>query len=136
MNEVIQKEVEILWSGEEYSIEQKLEAFERLKKAATEKDLPQLIQLLESDRNDFWTRELLCEPVITLGGSDYFPQLFDAYILNENDGHDNDTLNLLLTELAESDPNKNKEILTRLSLDSKYKDLAEWLLDYCKQNGD
>ncbi|OGJ37195.1 MAG: hypothetical protein A2383_03215 [Candidatus Pacebacteria bacterium RIFOXYB1_FULL_39_46] len=135
MNEIINKEIEILWADDEkYSVEQKLEAFSRLKESASEKDLPQLLELLKSDRNNFWTRELLSEPVSQLGGSECLPELFEALFLNEQEGHDNDSFRLFLTEIAESEPEKCKEQLMLLlsKPDFKNKKDAEWLLQFCK----
>jgi hypothetical protein len=70
MNEIIAKELEILWSNfSNYDVEQKLESFERLKNSVTKDDLPQLISALKSEKSDFWIRELLSEPISELGGS-------------------------------------------------------------------
>lgn len=79
MSQSIAKELEVLWSKfEENGVEEKLEALEKLKLAATKEDLPQLLDALKSNRSDFWVRELLSEPVSNLGGSKYLPELFDA----------------------------------------------------------
>ena len=64
MKETISKELEVLWSNfDENDVDQKLEAFERLKAVVTKDDLPQLLEALKSERNDFWVRELLSEPI-------------------------------------------------------------------------
>ncbi len=135
MNEVIEKELEILWSDfNANDVEQKLEAFERLKNAATKEDLPQLITALKSEKSDFWIRELLSEPISEFGGSEYLPELFDALQKNFDEGHDNDGFCHFLTEIAHSEPDLCKQKLLKLidSSDFKHKDHAEWLLEFCE----
>lgn len=58
-------------------------------------DNPQLPDALTSNRNDFWIRGLLSEPVSDLAGSKCLPELFDALQKNYDEGHDNDRLNHL-----------------------------------------
>lgn len=135
MNDIINREIEILWADDEkYSEEQKLAAFKRLKESASQKDLPQLLELLESKKNNFWTRELLSEPISQLGGPKYLPQLFKALSINEEEGHDNDGLRHFLTEMAELESEKCKAELKLLlsQPEFKYKKDAEWLLQFCK----
>ncbi len=134
MNPIIEKELEILWSDfNDYDVEEKLESFERMKNSATKDDLPQLISALKSEKNDFWIRELLSEPISELGGSEYLSELFEALQKNFNEGHDNDGFCFFLTELAESEPELCKKQLLEL-IDSpsfKHKNHAEWLLEFC-----
>jgi hypothetical protein len=135
MNPVIEKELEILWSDfNDYDVEEKLESFERLKNSATRDDLPQLVSVLESEKTDFWIRELLSEPILELGGSDYLPELFEALQKNYDDGHDNDSFCFFLTELAESKPELCKKKLLELinSPTFEHKDRAKWLLEFCE----
>ena len=135
MNEVIAKELEILWSDfSENDVEQKLESFGRLKNAATKDDLPQLISALKSGKSDFWIRELLSEPISELGRSEYLPELFEALERNYDEGHDNEGFCFFLTELADSEPESCNENLLKLieSPDFKYKKHAEWLLEFCE----
>ena len=134
MNKIIEKEMQVLWSDfENCDVEQKLAAFERLKAVCTEKDLPQLVELLNSDKNDFWVRELLSEPISDLGGSEYLPELFDALELNKIEGHDSDSFHHFLTEIAWAEPelckNKLQELLAQAEF--RHKELAEWLLTFC-----
>ena len=135
MSQFIEKEMDILWSDfEDYGVEQKLEAFERLKKSATEEDLPKLVELLKSARNDFWVRELLSEPISDLGGTKYLSDLLDALELNEQEGHDNDGFNHQLIEIAWADPDGCKEKLINLLADPtfRHREVAEWLLTFCE----
>lgn len=135
MNEAIAKEFEFLWSDfDDYDVEQKLESFERLRNSATKDDLPQLISALKSEKNDFWIRELLSEPISELGGSEYFPELFEALQKNYDEGHDNDGFCFFLTELANSEPELCKKNLLKLidSPEFKFRNHAEWLLEFCE----
>ena len=135
MNEIIAKELEILWSDFDLNdVCQKIEAFERLKNSATKDDLPQLISALKSEKNDFWTRELLSEPISELGGFEFLSELFDALQINFDEGHDNDSFCHFLTEIAYSEPDLCKKKLFGLidSSDFKYKNHAEWLLEFCE----
>ena len=137
MNTNLQKELEIIWSDFDdygYGIEQKIEAIERIKKIATKDDLPQLILGLKSEKNDFWTRELLSEPICYLDDGSYLLELFEALEKNFEDGHDNDGFCCFLTELAESEPELCKKKLLELIAmpDFKYKNRAEWLLQFCE----
>ena len=135
MNNAIAQELEILWSDFEQSdVDQKLEAFERLKSIAQKEDLQQLIEALKSDRSDFWVRELLSEPISGLGGSEYLPELFDALQKNYDEGHDNDGFHHFLTEIAWAEPqicrDKLEEMLAEKNF--RHKEVAEWLLGFCE----
>ena len=99
----LQSDLEILWT--ESNIDAVLEAQQRLIAIATNEDLPELVEALRSERNNFWTRELLAEPIACLGGPNVLRQLFDAKEKNYNDGHDNDSLNFFLTEILRT-PNQ------------------------------
>ena len=128
-------EMEVLWSDfDTYDVDQKLEAFMRLKSASSENDLPDLLVLLKSERNDFWTRELLAEPIAELGGVEYLDQLFDALAINFAEGHDNDSFLHFLTEIAWAEPGECKEkLLALISIpDFEHKEQAEWLLQFCE----
>lgn len=134
MNLIIAKELEILWSDFALNdVEQKLEAFERLKNSATKNDLPQLISALKSEKSDFWIRELLSEPISELGGSEYLPELLEALQKNYDDGHDNNSFCFFLVEMAESEPEVYKANLLKLIdlPNFEYKDHAKWLLEFC-----
>jgi hypothetical protein len=136
MNTKIAKELQILWSDfDENDVDAKMEAFERLKRASKKKDLTQLVVALKSEKNDFWTRELISEPISELGGCEYLSELFDALGKNYDDGHDNDTLNHLLTEIAEAEPELCKQKLKELLSEGDYqhRETAEWLFEFCKQ---
>jgi len=126
--------MEVLWSDfESFDVDEKLSAFSRLKDSATEADLPRLVEHLVSDRNDFWVRELLSEPICDLGGPRYLAELFEAHELNEREGHDNDGFNHFLTEIAWADSEGCRNKLTELMAkpNFRHKEIAQWLLDFC-----
>ena len=134
MNQIIEQEMKVLWADfDVYDVDQKLASFERLKSAAKEEDLPRLIELLKSEKNDFWVRELLSEPICDLGGAKYLDDLFDALELNKQEGHDNDLFLHFLTEVAETDTEDCRQSLMNLLQipEYKHKRMAEWLLTFC-----
>jgi len=110
-----------------------IKAFERLKSIATEADLPALVAAIQSPRNNFWTRELFAEAICDLGGVDYLEPLLEAAQLGLDEGHDNDSFNCNLTELAEAEPEKCRakleELLARDGF--KHREAAKWLLEFC-----
>ena len=128
----LQPHLEILWS--EAGIDTVLEAQDRLIAIATQEDLPELVEALRSERNNFWTRELLAEPIAYLGGSDSLRELFEAKDKNQKDGHDNDSLNFFLTEIADAEPAACMAKLESLmeSPDFPHRNYAKWLLEFCK----
>lgn len=135
MNPIIEQEIKILWADfDVYDVDQKLASFERLKNAAKEEDLSRLIELLKSEKSDFWVRELLSEPICELGGTKYLDDLFDALELNKQEGHDNDLFLHFLTELAETDTEGCRQSLMNLlqNPEFKHKEAAEWLLSFCR----
>lgn len=135
MNDKILEKMTIIWAKpDSVNVESKLQAFSEIKEMVTKNDLPFMIDLLKSDKNDFWTRELLGEIIIDHEGVDYLDDLFEAYDQNKKEGYDNDTFSTDLADLAELRPNecssKIKELLS--GKDYLHKDTAEWLLQFCK----
>ena len=135
---MIAAELEAIFAGQdvngETDVDGVLDAFEKLLSKATKKDLPELVDAIQSPRNNFWTRELLSEPICHLGGSEYLEQLLDAAQLNRDEGHDNDGFDFHLSELAATESEncreKLKELLSRETFPHLEK--AEWLLEFCK----
>jgi len=136
---MIAQEIEAIFTGQDVGdgdvdIDGVLEAFERLKSSATEADLPRLVAAIRSPRNNFWTRELFSEPICQLGGSDYLELLFEVAQLGVDEGHDNDSFDTNLTEIAYAEPEKCltklEELLARP--DFKHREAATWLLEFCK----
>ncbi|HEX5222112.1 MAG TPA: hypothetical protein VFZ59_21295 [Verrucomicrobiae bacterium] len=138
---MIAKEIEAIFAGQdvgegEVDVDGVLAAFERLKSIATQADLPSLVAAIQSPRNNFWTRELLSEPICELGGPDYLEVLFEAAQLGLDEGHDNDSFHMNLTEMAYAEPQKCRTKLEELLArpDFKHREAATWLLEFCKTN--
>jgi hypothetical protein len=131
MSSLLADQLEKLWS--ETDVETVIETQEQLKSIATKENLPELVDALKSERNDFWTRELLAEPIAYLGGVDYLPELFDALEKNYSGGHDSDTLVHLITEIASLNPNACRAKLEDIkgASESAYNKYADWLLEFC-----
>ena len=135
---MIEQEIEAIFAGQDIGghvdIDGVLQAFERLRSIATEADLPTLVAAIQSQRNNFWTRELFAEPICQLGGVDYLEPLLEAAQLNLDDGHDNDSFDMFLTELAYAEPEKCRIKLEALLVraDFRYREAARWLLEFCE----
>lgn len=137
---MIAKEIEAIFAGQnvggDVDVDGVLEAFERLSSIATEADLPTLVTAIQSPRNNFWTRELFAEPICRLGGSDYLEALFEAAQLGLDEGHDNDSFNTSLSEIAYVEPEKCRtrleELLARPHF--KHRETATLLLEFCETN--
>jgi len=127
MGSHLQPYFESLWSGA--NTDSVFEAQQELISIATKEDLPELVDALRSERNNFWTRELLAEPIAYLGGSDILGELFDAKDKNYNEGHDNDSLNFFLTEIAAAERTACRAKLESLieSPDFPHRNCARWL---------
>lgn len=123
--------IQFLQSGRD--VDAQIEAFKDLDSRVTNEDVPILLAALESERSDFWVRELLAQPIIRLSGAQALPELMTALRRNFEEGHDNDGFALFLIELAESDPDSVRGELQRLSAtagNAQLKDI-QWLLEYC-----
>ncbi len=109
-----------------------IEAFSALNASATEQDLPALLAGLKSDMSNFAVRELLAEPIINLAGVKALPALMAALRKNFEQGHDNDTFQALLADLAESDPEGVRVELVKLARHSNKEELEDinWLLEF------
>ncbi len=120
-------------SFEESGIDAKLAAFEELKEHVSDADLPELLDVICSTEIDFWTRELLAEPVADLGGAEVLPTLLAAYQQNFDAGHDNDGFSHTLREVAWLDPGGSRSALADLvqADDENTRNHAGWLLDFC-----
>lgn len=114
-------------------IDAQLDAFNRLNAAVSERDLPVLLAALESATSNFWVRELLAEPVIALAGAKALPELMAALRKNFEEGHDNDSLQALLADLAEADPDGVRAGLRKLALGASEAEREDinWLLEFC-----
>ncbi len=135
---MIEEHISAIFAGQDVDgdvdVDGVLESFEELNSIVTEKNLPRLIEAIQSPENNFWTRELLSEPIANLGGVSSLEVLFQAAQLGSEEGHDNDSLNFFLIEMAESEPDKCRAELGRmLSVKGfKFRDHAEWLMEFCE----
>ena len=120
--------------GGEVDVDGVLAAFSRLMENATPEDLPELLKAIRLPENNFWTRELLSEPIAALGGASQLEPLFDAFEKGRNEGHDNDRFQAVLIGIAEADPEECRAALEALLTrdDFPHTDRAEWLLTFCK----
>ncbi len=87
-------------------------ACERLHREATEEDLPRLRELLKDSR--FFVREAAAWPLSEIAGAAALPELFAAYQLGCDEGHDNDGFTAALIEMAAADPEAVRVVLNDL----------------------
>jgi HEAT repeat protein len=88
-------------------------ACEALDKAADESWLPQLHRLLAKGR-DFFVREAAAVPIARLEGLRALPQLLRTLELGEKEGHDNDGLASLVSDLVWSNAKEAAPALLRM----------------------
>jgi len=79
-----------------------LKAGRAISKRAKASHLPELYALLEKSDN-FYVREMVCEPIARLDGAKALPLLFKTLQRGEQDGHDNDGLVNTVMGVLESD---------------------------------
>jgi hypothetical protein len=113
-----------------------LSAFDQINANATKSDVPALLDAIRSPKNNFWTRELLSQPICKLGGIDCLELLLEALQKGKDEGHDNDGFVASLWTLTDADPRgcrtKLNELLSRA--DFKQREQALWLLEFCQTN--
>jgi bilin biosynthesis protein len=103
-------------------------AYERLSKAADESWLPRLHQLLATGR-DFFVREAAAYPIARLEGLRALPQLLHALKRGEDEGHDNDGLAALVSDLVWANPDQAAPLLIQMigSSSERQRSDAAWL---------
>ncbi len=84
-----------------------------LDRAADASRLPELHRLLAEGR-DFFVREAAAAPITRLEGLRALPQLLHARHLGEAEGHDNDGLDFLITELVSANAGQAAPPLRRM----------------------
>ena len=124
--------LEVIWSEDD--VPTVIEAQEKLVSLARKEDLAELVAALRSDRNNFWTRELISEPIAYLGGAEYLLELLEAMEKNRMDGHDNDSLEHFVIEIADLHPVECRAKLEELKHNSPaiYEGYSNWLLEFCQ----
>jgi HEAT repeat protein len=107
-------------------------ACERIHREATSEDLPGLRELLRD--KSLFVREAGAWPYSEIAGAEALPELLEAYQRGFSEGHDNDGFSAALIEMAAADPEGVRRVLSGLaeSSDSKIRENASWLLEYCK----
>jgi HEAT repeat protein len=94
-------------------IDRAVGACEALNKEADESWLPRLHQLLANGR-DFFVREAAAVPIARLEGLRALPQLLHALEIGEEEGHDNDGLSAVVTDLVWANPEEAALTLLRM----------------------
>lgn len=94
-------------------IDRAVAACRSLEGSADESWLPRLHDLLANGR-DFFVREAAAYPIARLEGLQALPQLLHALHLGEEEGHDNDGLVALITDLVSANPEEAAPALFRL----------------------
>lgn len=90
--------------------ERALRAVRLLRETADDCDVPRLRDLVLNGE-DFFHREVAAAPLARLEGAQCLPLLFEAMLKGEREGHDNDSLCFVITELFESQPNEAAPLL-------------------------
>lgn len=114
-------------------VDAQVAAFDELNASVTEADLPVLTaEITRADANA-WVRELLAEPALRLGGVRSLRGVLTAMRLNYEQGHDNDSLEALLVELAEAHPAAVRAELRKLEHSAGGVEIEHirWLEDFC-----
>jgi HEAT repeat protein len=109
-------------------VETAVNAAEALGTQASLEDVPRLLTLLL--HNDFFVREAAAWPLCHLAGPLVLKELFAAYQLGFEQGHDNDGFSAALLDM---DLGKAKAPLLALldSGDAIEKSHAGWLIEFC-----
>jgi HEAT repeat protein len=103
----------------------------KLDEAADESWLPRLHHLLAHGEN-FFVREAAAEPIARLEGIRALPQLLHALELGSKEGHDNDGLGSIVTNLVYSHPQETAAQLLEMIGDpaDRRRSQAAWLWGY------
>ncbi len=99
-----------------------------LDQAADESCLPQLHQLLSQSKN-FFVREAAAVPIARLEGLRALPQLLRALELGQEEGHDNDGLVSVISDLVWTNPEEAAPVLLKMIKDPSERSRrnAAWL---------
>ena len=109
-------------------------AAEALDRAADESWLPRLHELLLGGA-DFFIREAAAAPVARLQGLRAVDALLRALWLGEDEGHDNDGLQALISDVVLADPAEAAPVLLGMLQDAfeRRRASAAWLLGYASE---
>ena len=108
-------------------------AFEAVDRVAQPDDVPVLLDALREEDN-FYLREAVAAPLIRLRGLAVLPELLLAHEMGLHEGHDNDTLDFMITELVEQQAQQAAPMLLAMLADGPAERRAEaaWLLGYAR----
>src|SRR5688500_6164508 len=95
------------------NVDRAVAACEALDKAADESWLPRLHRLLALGR-DFFVREAAAVPIARLQGLRALPRLLHALQRGEDEGHDNDGLTAVISDLVWANPEEAAPMLRRM----------------------
>lgn len=120
--------MEIVKLLEAPDVEAAVDAAEKLDEQAGIEDVPRLLDLLQ--HHDFFVREAAAWPLCHLAGHLLLKELFAAYQLGFQQGHDNDGFTAALLDM---DLREAKEPLDALLISGNEieRSHAAWLLDFC-----
>lgn len=109
-------------------------ACETLDRTADESWLPRLHRLLAKDKS-FFVREAAAFPIARLEGLRALPKLLHAKKMGEDDGHDNDGLVAVITDLVLAHPEEAAPILLQMirSRSERKRSDAAWLWGFAAE---
>jgi HEAT repeat protein len=115
-------------------VDRAVKACEALDKAADESWLPRLHLLMAKDKS-FFVREAAAFPIARLEGLRALPKLLVALKLGEDDGHDNDGLVAVISDLVLAHPEEAAPILLRMirSRSERERSDAAWLWGFAAE---
>lgn len=105
---------------------------DQVRRNAGPDDVAVLVAGVRSPRASFWTREMLAEPLAVCAGTGALVVLVQAHRLGLDEGHDNDTLSMVLIDLVEQSQDEARKVLDELRSDERFVETAEWLLEFCE----
>src|SRR5438128_3315362 len=118
---------------ESENVDRAVAACQALDQAADESWLPRLRRLLAESR-DFFVREAAATPIARLEGLQALPQLLHALHLAEEEGHDNDGLGALISDLVWANPQQAAPMLHQmLCASSEQRRDAAWLWGFAAE---
>jgi HEAT repeat protein len=117
-----------------FDVDRAVKAGEALDKAADESWLPRLHRLLAKDKS-FFVREAAAFPIARLEGLRALPKLLHALKLGEDDGHDNDGLAAVVSDLVSAHPEEAAPILLQMvrSRSERKRSDAAWLWGFAAE---
>lgn len=104
---------------------------DQVRRDAGPDDVAVLVAGLRSSRASFWSREMLAEPLAACAGTQALEVLVEAHRLGHDEGHDNDTLSMVLIDLVEQNKDEARRVLQELRSNQRLAEIADWLLEFC-----